>query len=367
MIKPPISNIILNNYRNYEVLSLTFSRSCLFYGPNGCGKTNILEAISLFNLKQGFRNANLEHLIKYGCNKAHALLTFNHNNLGTMNLEVEILNEGQENYKKNYLLDNSIIKPKEAHAYFPDIISLIPQMDNFFIQDSSFKRKFIDKLIATIDKKHNSRLNEHELLVKERNKVLYMNNSVWLNKLEEQISSLSSSIVALRLDFIKQLNIILKNNSLHPLELSFSGIVEDWYQEHKYSTIVENHLKNHLFANRESDAQKGSTSQGAHRSKLKAISHIKNSSAELCSTGEQKIMLVNILLAFYQLLLNYKHIKPILLLDEINVHLDKVILEQLLTSLLSLNTQLFITATNCDFYHKFTSALQFVNLEDIAK
>ncbi len=235
-------------------------------------------------------------------------------------------------------------------------------MDNFFLQDNSHKRKFIDKLISTIDNNHISRLNIYTKLIKERlTLLLNSNNTIWLNKIEQEIASVAVAIVASRIDFLNKLNIILKNTTYYPLSLSFVGEVESLFLQNQKALKVEQDLEKLFFNTRSIDKLYKINSLGAHKSNLNVVLK-DNKDIEQNSVGEQKLMLLHIMDAFFKLTLNLKKMAPILLLDEINVHLDSKNIDYVINNMLSYNCQLFITATSSFYYNSFKNKFKIINL-----
>lgn len=238
-------------------------------------------------------------------------------------------------------------------------------MDSFFMQDSSVRRKFIDKLIFLLYPNHAKLLNQQEKLLKERLNVLlnYQSNAVWLNSIEEQLVSISVAIVAQRLLFIKQLNPLLQTKTKYALTLDFSGEIEDLFKQHSASLIVEKALLQKTLQARKNDTKAKQNSYSANKSKLIAQSlHHNNVLCSQCSVGEQKTMVINIINAFIQLLINYKKYPPAILLDEINVHLDKQNIDYIIQDMLKYNIQLFITATSNSYYTNFADTFNILNL-----
>jgi DNA replication and repair protein RecF len=147
------------------------------------------------------------------------------------------------------------------------------------------------------------------------------------------------------------------------LELNFNGEVENLLEKHIYSLKVENVLKEILQENRKNDLITGQTSFGAHKSKLVCRFLSKKDLAEHASTGEQKMMLISIIVSFTKLIQKIKKISPILLLDEINVHLDKSNIKYVTNKVLELGSQVFITTTHKERYQEFEQDFEFFKID----
>ncbi|MCL2567491.1 MAG: AAA family ATPase [Alphaproteobacteria bacterium] len=360
-----ISRLVLNTFRNYQHTDFNFNnRSHIIYGENGAGKTNILEGVSLLSAGRGLRSAAVEEVIKNGCNVSgvEGRIT---SLLGEydLNLSIDFAADTQS-YKKKYFLDGNQLKNKNLLDYYLSCLWLIPQMDNFFLQDNSLKRKFIDRLIFNFDKSHLTRLNEHDKLIRERNKILSQQgfNSKWLDLIEEKLVEITVPLVVSRLDFLNSLNEFTIKDNKYPLQLTFIGEIEDLLLLHTYSLKVENILKETIKENRKNDLIIGQTSISAHKSKLLCKYIAANSGAENSSTGEQKMMLISIIIAFIKLLKSIKQISPILLLDELNVHLDKNNTEYVIEKIMQFGSQVFITTTNQEIFADFQEKFEFLKL-----
>lgn len=363
-----INSITLKNFRNYHNFSLPISENIIvIHGVNGIGKTSILEGISLFAAGKGLKGEKLETLLQY--NTPHAYLsiqTLSH--LGIQDLELSIeQNKENSGLRKLYYVAGKQQTSKQLLHNYLDCIWLTPQMDNFFLQDNSHKRKFLDKMIYTLEKTHLTRLNEYDKLIKERNRILTFspNNSSWLNVLDQQIVECAIPIVASRMAFLNKMNSLLQTETTkYKIELSFNGAIESLFQEHQFAIVVENLFYQQLLANRETDLQSKTTNLGAHKSKLLALSYPSKQPCESMSTGEQKMMLLYIISAFAKLCKVEKNSKPILLLDELHVHLDSNNTHKILQNLMEHGCQIFITTTNPSLYQELPHT-QFINLDNI--
>jgi DNA replication and repair protein RecF len=362
-----INSLGLINFRNYTRSYFDFDTdSAILFGENGTGKTSILEAISLLCSGKGIRGALIEEIIKKDSAFAEVYANVN-TPLGKLDIKTVLdFNKESMGFKKKSFIDNDQVKNQIDLENYISCLWLTPQMDNFFLQDNTHKRKFIDKMIFILDKSHGSRLNELEKLIKERNKILLSTgqNNIWLNAVEEKIAEVCVALVITRLIFLENLNNILKDNSHYPLYLSFSGYVEDLVEEHKFALKVENSLKQTYINARKKDMLSGITSIGAHRSKLFCYNLKNEQEAQKCSTGEQKMLLLNIMLAFIKILRQNKRTNLILLLDEINVHLDCVNTHFIIDEFLNFQTQLFITTTNSEVFNAFKDKLKFISVNN---
>ena len=359
-----INNIYLNNFRNFTNYKIQFDNKLnIFFGSNGCGKTNIIEGISLIAKGRGIRNVNISNLIKKGqdnfCLK---------NNLEIQNndYEIEIYSE-QKNDKFKKIIKINDDNSKDSLDFLNKSISFLtflPEMERLFQASPSYRRNFIDRLIFSSRNTYNTLVNKYKKLLLERIKIL-QNNSVdsdWLNNIEREISTIGIDIYNLRFSQLNSLNNninILKND--YKFKFNFELKIKDNFFDkyltyEKYFSILKD--------SREFDRQFGGTKIGPHKSDIVAI--IDNDfEANLLSTGQQKTIVLMILLAQCNYLVSYENINPILLLDEIGSHLDSINRELLLDMINRFNIQFFLTGTDKNIFSFVSTNAQFYNINEL--
>lgn len=373
---------VLENYRNYSYCYTNLEQFNVIYGNNGSGKTNFLEALSLLSPGKGLRGVNFEEVLNtkntnlsttftikndFGTN---SIKIINDNNTNKSNLNYLSLNNEEKLAKKVILLDNEPIKKLQQLPLYIKPLWLTPKMDTLFLEENKVQRSFFDRLIFNLDSSHLTRINSYNKALKERNTLLknQSKDSSWFNALEEILATQGVSIAATRVDFLDKLNQILqKNNSYYfpNIHLSLDGLVERALINDKLSALnCENLIKNKLKDSRAADYKSGTTSLGSHKSIIKIVNLNNKLIAKNCSTGEQKIMLITIILAFVKLLMLEEKINPLLLLDEFLVHLDDKFRNNLLKELTSMPLQFIITTTDIDHFAKFKTKLNFLEVKN---
>lgn len=363
-IKYNIANLYLHNFRNHQDKYFEFrSHVNLISGSNGCGKTSVLEAISLLSLGKGLKSADGTEMLRYGERKS-AITTKLDSQIGNITLKCELQYDDLSNkVRKKYFLDDKSITTRNTKMSYINCVWLIPQMDNFFLQENNLKRKFIDRLIAQLDSQHMQRLLNYDKLLKERNKLLELySNNKWLNLVEEKIAPLGVAICVSRMQFVEHINKYLSEHALYPMNLKFSGKLEDLFLSHKYALSVEKEYLKLLCENRSRDSLLSMCEIGAHKSKLESYCIIDNTPVDNASTGEQKIMLITILIGYIKMVFNLEGIKPILLLDEVNVHLDMKNTNLILQELFDLGNQIFVTSVEENTFSTFKDIIYNIKL-----
>ncbi len=358
-----LNNIKLKHFRNFNNYEISFDRKLnIFFGKNGCGKTNILEAISLIAKGRGIRNTNITNLIK---KKEDNFLI--HNNLEIQNnlFDIKIFTENKNNKFKKVITINDDLS-KDSLEFLNQSISyliFLPEMERLFQASPSFRRNFLDRLIFSSKNDYNRIINKYKYTLLERNKIL-QNNSFdnnWLNQIEKEICFLGLEIYQLRNNHLNSIN---KNLNILKEEHKFQFQLEMKLLDNNFNISLnfEKYLKI-LHDSRISDKQFGGTKIGPHRSDIVAI--IDNDfEASLLSTGQQKTVVLMILLAQCYHLVNYKNIQPILLFDEIVSHLDNFNRQLLLNMINKFEIQFFLTGTDKELFSFVSTNSQFYNINE---
>jgi len=349
-----IKSLKLINFRSHSDFSLSLSGKPLaIIGDNGAGKTNILEAISLLSPGRGMRNSKFSEMVKDD-NSMPWGVNFNILSNGK---NYEVSSGLRDNQKGRDIKINS--KKVSGSSALPEIILLswlTPSMDQIFNETPSYRRRFIDRLCAVYEKNHTKNIKIYEKLMGERNssfksKVL---DNVWLDALENQMSDVSIAIAETRLTFISDLNKVLETN-LDPVwpraHLEIYGFVENLvssWNSGKAKEMLCNEFKN----NRERDFFSKRTNEGVHRSDLLVNEKNKKIEAKKCSTGEQKSLLMGIILSHLELVSSFKSRYPVLLLDEVLAHFDKIRRKSFFKQIQEIGSQIIMTGTDISVFEE---------------
>ena len=359
-----IKNINLINFRNFNNLNLSFDDKLnIFFGKNGCGKTNILEAISLIAKGRGIRNSSIINLIKK--NNDNFLIK---NNLQIKNndFNIEIFTENKKDKFKKIIKINDDLS-KDSLDFLNQSVSYIiflPEMERLFQTSPNQRRNFLDRLIFSRRNDYNKLINKYKKFIIERIKILQgnINDDDWLNNVETEICNLGMEIYKERLaqvDFINSNFISLKAD--HKFQFNVELAIKDDFFNNQIN--LEEYLAN-LKKSRIFDKKYGGTKIGPHKSDLIAI--INNDfEASLLSTGQQKTVVLIILLSHCNFLVNYKNIYPILLFDEICSHLDSNNRQILLDLINKFKIQFFLTGTDKNLFSFISTNAKFYNITNI--
>jgi DNA replication and repair protein RecF len=353
-----IARITLTDYRNYAGLRLDPPSGLIaLAGANGAGKTNLLEAISLLIPGRGLRGAEFETIGRNDGKGAWAVSANTLGQRGEMQLGTAWSASDAEgiNAARAVLIDGHLQKSSGALAGLLRIVWLTPALDRLFSGATSERRRYLDRMVALFDAEHGGRINRFEKLMRERNLLLADGpfDRTWANSLEMQMAEEAVAIAAARLQSVSNLGAYLTPQRLSgPFpwsELSISGEIEDMVAKLP-ALEAEERYKQQLRDGRNADKGAGRTLVGPHRSDLIVRHGPKNIAAEEGSTGEQKALLIGLILAQTEAIRAVTGSAPILLLDEIAAHLDKARRTALFAHLDSLNVQAWMTGTERELF-----------------
>ena len=365
----------LTTFRNYKSLNLDLEpKSVVLAGPNGSGKTNLLEAVSYLSPGRGLRRAQYVDVglaPEKGGDGLWAVAT----SLETEHGDTEIgtglsMQDGAPDKSRRIRIDRQQVKSGDALTEYARILWLTPAMDGLFTGPAGDRRRFLDRLVLALDPTHGRRVNDFDKAVRNRNKVLEeaFDNSAWLDAAEMQIAELGTAITAARHEILALLSAEVEKSSAMTEHfpqalLELEGTIDVLVRTH-LATDAEDAYRSLLQQSRRRDRAAGRTLEGPHRSDLLVRHAEKDMAARLCSTGEQKALLIGIVLAHAKLVGTIAGMAPIVLLDEVAAHLDQYRRAALFDVLEALNCQAFMTGTDRDLFADLGDRAQFLHVEN---
>ena len=365
--KVVVQQLKLSNYRNYRTFSVNFSgKHVVFTGHNGAGKTNLLEAISLLSPGRGLRRSTYGDLICASAdNNSFAVFAKLYSDLFD---EVDIGTTCDNADGGRKVRINGTSTSADRLTDYCRISWLIPAMDGLFTGSASDRRRFLDRMVLSIDPSHGRRVVDFEKVMRSRNRLLLdgNTNNGWFDALETQMAELATAIAAARIDVIRLLDGGKESDSHdvfpHPI-LVIEGLLEQALINQS-AIDVEEYYRQKLHDGRPLDRAAGRTLEGPHRSDMKVFYAQKNMPAALCSTGEQKSLLMGLILAHAKITAQISGMAPVLLLDEMAAHLDEQRRIALFNILDELGGQSFMTGTDRQLFSALNDRAEFFEISD---
>lgn len=386
--KSGVTRLTLTDFRNYAYLRLNVDLApIVLTGENGSGKTNILEAISFLTPGRGLRGARLadikrltpalvppEYVPPLAEAPSWAVSAVVQKNGEELTLGTAAQKSNKETKDETRTFDRRIVQidgqKVSSQAELGKYLSAIwitPQMDRLFLGGTQPRRSFLDRIVYAFDIEHAKRTANFEHLYKQWYQLLKngCRDNGWLLSLEEEMAALGVAIAAARRELIARLNTFIEHepDDVFPnISLELDGTIEKML-DRLPAVDVEDYYRNSLFSQRHSVLSNDYV-DGVNRTDFKVYYKKKHMPAELCSTGEQKSLLVSIILAQTKCQILDKGFAPVLLLDEVTTHLDDLKRNALLSKIKNLKLQAWITSTESQIFDVIKNDAQFVSVKN---
>lgn len=384
---PALTRLSVAEFRNYQSARLDISGPVVVLtGPNGAGKTNLLEAISYLSPGRGLRHATLAEIERVGGTgagwaiSARLQIAKDEVNIGTGREIAAGENAGERRVVR---IDGAAARGQAALGELLSVSWLTPRMDRLFVEGTTQRRQFLDRMVYAFDPEHAGRVNAYTHALRERARLLRQGRTdpSWHAALEETIAATGVAIAAARRTLVARLGEAgeeqgpeaggheapgqeIFGGELFPsAELTLSGEVETWLAEMP-ALAVEDNFRRRLEIARRLDGDEPAPVPGPHRGDFVVRYRAKNMPAADCSTGEQKALLLGLVLAHARLIRIARGSAPIMLMDEVAAHLDADRREALFERLLSLGSQIWMTGTDRPLFSALAGTAQFLTVAD---
>ena len=349
-----IHRLTLTHFRNYRAASLkTRGDMVVLVGPNGAGKTNCLEAISYLSPGRGLRRATLEDVADNQGDGSWAVSAEVEGALGlaTLGTGLEAPLGEVQGTSRRCRIDREPVGSATAFGDHLRMVWLTPAMDGLFMGAASERRRFFDRLVLAIDSQHSSRVSALERSLRSRNRLLEVRNfdDAWCDAIERETAELAVAVAAMRGQTAMKLAAMLRARGESSAFPSASIALDGWMENallNEPATAVEDRYRQILRETRARDAAAGRTLDGPHLTDLQVVYAPKNMPARDASTGEQKALLIGLVLAHATLVAETTGIVPLLLLDEVVAHLDPNRRSALFGELAKLGAQVWLTGAD---------------------
>ena len=366
-----LTRLSLVNFRNYAQATLSLDgASAVLTGHNGSGKTNILEAISMLAPGRGLRGAPFTDLARLRGDGGWAVSA----RLARGDAEIT-LGTGQQigadgaASSRIVRIDGEQTRGSGALGECLQVLWLIPAMDGMFTGAASERRRFLDRMVASFDGAHRTRLNAFERAMRQRNRLLEMGDRSdrYFVAIERQMAEIGTAIAAARIETVDRLagmGTQARGGAFPHALLALEGTLEAALRDMPAVDVEDDYLRQ-LAAGRDRDRAAGRTLVGPHRADLRVAHGPKDMPAGLCSTGEQKALLIGLILAHAKAVKEARRgLAPLLLLDEIAAHLDEPRRAALFAEIERLGAQAWMTGTDREVFGPLQEKAEFLNVAE---
>ena len=367
-----VTRLVLTDFRNYRAARLDLEPDpVVLTGPNGAGKTNLLEAMSFLSPGRGLRNARLSDIDRRDPGSAAAsgpgwaVAATVATRRGPVAIGTgRVAAEGE---RRTVRIDSEPAKSQAVLGERLGVLWLTPQMDRLFVEGPGGRRRLLDRLVLGLDPAHAARVARYEQALRERARLLRdgSRETAWLDALEEIMAAEGVAVAAARRDAVERLDRVCRaaEGAFPRARLSLVGAVEGWL-DGMPALDAEERFRAALAESRAAEAVSSHAGIGPHRSDLAVFHAEKGIAAELASTGEQKALLIAIVLAQAALQRAERGEPPLLLLDEVAAHLDGTRRAALFEALCGLESQAWITGTDPQLFSPLYGAARFLTVCD---
>lgn len=371
--------LTLSDFRCYRHQRIeTDRRPVVLTGPNGAGKTNVLEALSFLVPGRGLRQARLSEVARAvpgdddtGRPWAVASKVVTPRGAVDIGTGLDAPTDPAGRERRVVRIDGRPAAGQAALAEVLNAVWLTPRMDRLFGEAPAARRRFIDRLVFGFDPAHARRVGAFENAQRQRARLLRREHAEgaadpdWLTALEDTMAAQGVAVAAARRDMATRLNEIgcRPPGPFPGVAVEMTGPLEDWLGLGP-ALAAEDRMRDGLAAARRHDADSGGTAVGPHKSDVRVRHLGKGLPAERCSTGEQKALLIALVLADVRLQARDHAALPLLLLDEVAAHLDDRHRRALFDEIADLGAQAWLTGTDAQVFAPLGTAGQYFRVED---
>ena len=375
-----VRRLMLTDFRCYETLLLDMdSRPVVLTGPNGAGKTNLLEAVSFLVPGRGLRGARLTEISRRlpaetpsddPRPRPWAVAARIENGRGHFDVGTGLSPDTADPHalrpRRVVRIDGEAVRGQAALGEHVAALWLTPDMQRLFVEGASGRRRFLDRLVFAFDPAHAGRLQGYEKALRDRSRVLgdaaaagRAPDGTWLDAVEATMVEKGVAIAAARADLVRRLNpaCAMGVGPFPAAGLAISGEIDDWLT-YMSALDAEDYFASALVKARNHEFPVRRTAVGPHMSDFEVTHLDKNVVAAQCSTGEQKALLISIVLANARLQALDAGVVPLLLLDEVAAHLDEQRREALFDEITAMGVQAWMTGTDSALFAPLGSAAQ---------
>jgi len=370
-----VERLTLSQFRNYERLAMRLGpEPVVLAGANGSGKTNILEAVSLLAPGQGLRQAPFPDLARADGDGSWTVAAHVHTSFGAIDIGTGLTPSASADRTGRIVrIDGEAKSGSGALADYVEMVWVTPTTDGLFTGPASERRRFLDRLILCFDPAHRTRAGKFERAMSQRNRLLSdgVTSGGQLDGLEIVMAEMGVALAAARAEAAAALAAVIaarrERDPASPFPWSRVALEGDIDRDlaARAAVDVEDGYIARLRSSRDRDRGAGRTLDGPHRTDLIVTHGPKSMAAKLCSTGEQKALLLGLVLAHAELVRERRDgMAPMLLLDEVTAHLDEHRRAALFAELLRLGSQAWMTGTDHQAFSALLGHAQFWRVDN---
>ncbi len=370
LIRTAVRRLTLTGFRCYGRLRLDLgSEPVVLTGPNGAGKTNLLEAVSFLTPGRGLRRARLAEVAALGTDAGWAVAASVQSAGQTVAIGTGWAG-GEGEAKRMVRMDGQPLRTLSDLGRVLPVLWLTPAMDRLFVEGASHRRRFLDRMVNALDAGHAERSAAYARAMRQRLALLKdgRRDDAWLSALEAVMAAQGVAVAAARDDWRHRLApMAAEGHGPFPgCALELIGGLESELAAGAAALSAEDGFRERLRANRNLDAAAGTTTEGPHKSDLSVVHLGKDMPAHLASTGEQKALMIGLVLAQARVLTRGDAPPPVLLLDEVAAHLDGERRAALYDLLAGFPGQSWLTGTDAALFAPMRGRARFLAVDNAA-
>ena len=352
-----VTSLTMSHFRSHKHVRLELDkRPVAIFGPNGSGKTNIIEAVSLFSPGRGIRRASAETMMR----RPESLGWKITGKIQTADRTLEIESISENGASRQVKIDGKSTTQVELGKH-ARVLWLVPSMDRLWTEGSEGRRRFLDRIALSFSPEHAGHSLTYDKAMRERNRLLkeQVRDAHWYAALESQMAKSGAAIDRARIQAVERISQAQADAStqfpIAELELQQSEGTRPETEADLLTAFAESRFR---------DLAVGRTTVGPHKTDMFGVYAAKGVPASDCSTGEQKALLVSIILANARALTQDQGAKPLILLDEVSAHLDLDRRTALYKEVYDLKLQAWMTGTGVELFSELGNKAQFLSVSD---
>ncbi len=353
-----VVRLSLAQFRSYPSLDLEVGMPVVaLAGENGAGKTNVLEAISLFTQGRGLRRAEFSDMARAGGDGTFSAALVIDGEGGEHRLGTGLSAPGEDGRALRVCrVDGAQAGSPAAFGEHIRLVWLTPDLDGLFRGSAGERRRFLDRLVLAVDGSHGARVSALERALRSRNRVLEEDagNRAWLDAIEREVAEYGVAVAAARAETVTRLAALIAETRDETSPFPWAGLALEGEIDALVASLpavdAEDAYRGLLAAGRSRDRAAGRTLIGPQASDLSVRHGPKDIAASLASTGEQKALLIGLVLSHARLVSAMSGLAPVVLLDEIAAHLDPRRRAALYRSLAALGGQVWMTGADPELF-----------------